>query len=208
MVPAPVIELNEANAALDEAPSQQTIIGERSLPRLGPVQTMNGFRLARNIHELGNARLHTIGQLVGRDARIDFRISHDLGALGIELTDGVERCATALCRDPVRILEVEHRRFLRAKLDALMHRGQKTAPPTGLPTVRIALARQQNDEAREIFVRASEAVGQPRSHAGAANDLMTGVHEDLRRGMVELGRVHRLHHRDVVDDLSEVRQEL
>ena len=44
-VPAAVIELHEAHAALDQPPRQQAVVGERRLARLGAVQLVDAGRL-------------------------------------------------------------------------------------------------------------------------------------------------------------------
>jgi hypothetical protein len=52
-VPAPVEELHEPHAALDEPPGEQAVVGERRPPRLGAVQLVDGERLWSSAIELG-----------------------------------------------------------------------------------------------------------------------------------------------------------
>src|SRR5205085_12230886 len=80
--------------------------------------------------------------------------------------------------------------------------------PTALAAVWVADAGQQHDEARQVAALAAEAVGQPRAHARTPNDLVAAVHEDLRRRVIELRRVHRANDGQLVSDRREVRQQL
>src|SRR5205085_12580200 len=45
-------------------------------------------------------------------------------------------------------------------------------------------------------------------HARTPNDLVAAVHEDLRRRVIELRRVHRANDGQLVSDRREVRQQL
>src|SRR4029077_8389886 len=57
-VPAAVIELHEAHAALDQAPGEQAVVGERRLARSGAVHLVNVGRLLGDVGQLGDAGLH------------------------------------------------------------------------------------------------------------------------------------------------------
>jgi hypothetical protein len=69
------------------------------------------------------------------------------------------------------------------------------------------LSRNQDHERREILVRGADAVGQPRSHAGPSDDLISGVHEDLGGRVIELRCMHRPHNRNLVGDGRKMRQQ-
>src|SRR3972149_6135636 len=126
----------------------------------------------------------------------------------VELAHEVERLSPSLRRDPIGIPEEQDGVALRAKLDSLVDGREESASPAGLASIGVVLARQQHHEPGEIARFASEAIGQPGAHAGAADDLLPGVHEDLRRSVVELRRVERPHDGDLLHDASEVGQEL
>ena len=68
-VPAPVEELHEPNALLDQAAGEQAVIGEARRAGLRPVLGKDACRLARDVHQLGHDRLHAEGQLILSDAR-------------------------------------------------------------------------------------------------------------------------------------------
>ena len=89
-----------------------------------------------------------------------------------------------------------------------MHRREKPAAPARLAAVGIVFAGEQHDEAGKVAVLATESVTEPRPQARSADDLVAGVHEDLRRRVVELRRPHRADDGDVVGDLGEIWEEL
>src|SRR6187401_2789613 len=88
-----------------------------------------------------------------------------------------------------------------------MDRGKKAAAPAALAAVRVVLPRNQDDEGGQILVVAAQAVAEPRADAGAPDDLVPGVHEDLRRRVIELRRLHRADDGDLVGVLPEIGQE-
>ena len=76
MIPAAMIELNEADAALGQPPREQAVGGKRAgLARLRPVHLEDRVGLLREIRQLGHRRLHPVRHLVLRDARLDLRIA-------------------------------------------------------------------------------------------------------------------------------------
>ena len=75
LVPGFVEQLHETHAALEQAPGQQAVVGERRLARLGAVHVENVLRLPRQVHQFRGAGLHAIGHLERVDARGDFRIA-------------------------------------------------------------------------------------------------------------------------------------
>ena len=83
VVPAAVVELHKAHAALHEPARQEAVVGEGALAGLHAVHPLDRLRLPRDVRQLGDARLHAEGHLVGRDAGVD------LGIAGIAAVDGV-----------------------------------------------------------------------------------------------------------------------
>ncbi len=80
---------------------------------------------------------------------------------------------------------------------------QQLLPPSGL----FSPESRTTNAGRSVLSRA-EAVAEPGSEARAPDHLVAGVHEDLRRRVVELRRVHRADDRDVVGELRRPRQQL
>ena len=153
----------------------------------------------------GTLDLHAVGHFVGGDARGDFRIAiRRLQIHLIETLDHVERIARRCSSvHSFGVGQEQHRVALRAELDALIDRGQKSAAPAGFAAVGLVFPGEQHHETRQIRALAAQPVSQPRAHAGTADDLEAGVHEDLGRRVVELRGVHRPHDRDVVGDFAE-----
>ena len=68
--------------------------------------------------------------------------------------------------------------------------------------------REQHDEARQILRLGAQAVEHPRAHARPARDDRAGVHERVRRIVIDLLGPHRADDADVVGDAADVREEL
>src|SRR5438094_497341 len=82
--------------------------------------------------------------------------------------------ASWLRRDALGIRKEEDRASLSPELHTLLDRGKKSVSAAGLAAVRIGVAGNEDDESGEILISAPEPVGEPRAHAGAAEDLMAG----------------------------------
>src|SRR5262245_25508505 len=109
MVPGGVVEVDEADAALDETASKQAVERELvELPlaaaaagldrRLVAVQAIGVerlFRLAGQRDQLGRGGLHAEGQLVGGDATVDLRVLD----LGVAEAVEVAQIGRASCRE-------------------------------------------------------------------------------------------------------------
>src|SRR5215472_8763849 len=89
-----------------------------------------------------------------------------------------------------------------------MNRGKEAATPAGCPAIGLILTGQQHHEARQIATLAANSIGEPRAQTGAAGNLMSGVHQDLSRCMVELRGSHRPHDGDLIGDFRKVRQQI
>src|SRR6185503_9684912 len=76
LIPTPMEERDEARAAFKEAAGKEAIIGERNFARLDAIKIFDVLWFLRNVHQLGNARLHAVGELILRDARESFGIAH------------------------------------------------------------------------------------------------------------------------------------
>ena len=127
------------------------------------------MRLARQVGQLGNRRLHAVAQLVLGDAGDDLGVA-GLGVVQVvERGDVVEHLPARRPRAAGRIGEIKHRLLAAAELHALVPRRQKAASPE--PVVERLVgppAREQDDERRQVLVFAPQAVGDPRPHARPA----------------------------------------
>ena len=96
MVPASLEDLDKAHVPLRQPPGQQAIRGDR--PRnvhVGTVHVENMLRLVRHVGQLGDRRLHAIGHLVLRDARVDLRIADRRRAVSGSVRQAHRACGGA-----------------------------------------------------------------------------------------------------------------
>src|SRR5579871_2570808 len=206
MVPAPMVELYKAYPALHQTPRQQAVIPERGLAWLRAVELVRRLRLFRDVHQFRDARLHPVGQFVGRDPGGDLRVADFREMILIQIAQGIERLSSDLRVHSVRVRDEQHRVAFRTKLHALVSRGQKAASPARFAAIRVAVSGEQDDEAGQVLILAAEPVGKPGAHARATDQLMAAVHKYLRRGVVELVGMHRADDADIVHDLRQIRQ--
>lgn len=211
VVPAAVIELDEADVALRQSPREEAVRGERPGPAgLLAVEFERLVGFTRDVGEVGDARLHAVGHLVLGDPRLDLGVSGLGEGGGVEVGEGVEHRPAAAAVDPGRVGEIEHRVLPAAEADALMPaRQEPRAPQPGeQPLARLALARRrvEDDEGGQVRVLAAEAVVDPRPRARPARQLAAGLHERDRRVVVDRLGVGRADHAEVVDDLPRVRE--
>ena len=209
LVPGLVEELHEADAALDEAAGEQAVVGERRLAGLGAVHR-RASPSARCEMSISSGALDCMRKAISNEL-IRVAISGSPTASRrhlVERAERVERVALQLGVDAGRVGEVEDRVALAAERDALVDGGQEAAAPVGGAAARSPSAGAEDDEAGQVLRLAAQAVGRPGAQARPAELLRAGVHEDLRRRVVERVGDHRLDDRDVVDDLGEVRQQL
>jgi len=90
----------------------------------------------------------------------------------------------------------------------LINSGQKAAAPARIAATGTFLAGAENDERRQIVRFASETIGDPRAHAGPPELHRTGVHQQLRRCMVEGVRDHGPHYGNIIRNLCLMNQQL
>ena len=124
VVPAAVIELHEAHAALDEPARERGSCWRRSASRARlPYMLVHRLRLLRDVGQLGDARLHAEGHLVGRDARVDLGIAGIAAVERVHLAQRVQRGSpVARALTPSGLVQEQDGIALRAELDALVDR--------------------------------------------------------------------------------------
>jgi hypothetical protein len=205
-----MIELDETHAALGEATRQQAVGRKRPVSRRAAVAFQGRGTLAAEVRQLRHAGLHAERQLVLCDARGDLGIVHEGVVLAVESVDGGDVGALLFARDATWIREVVHGVAAPLQLHALKTAWQKPTVPLahryrlrGAPRP----SRHHHDEAGEIFRLAAEPIVNPRAHARAAGDLRAGVHEHVRRIVVDRVCGHRAHEAKVVDHGAEMREQ-
>src|SRR5205814_851778 len=202
-----VVKLHKTHAALHQPPRQQTIPRKRWFARFDTVQIERDFGLAGEINQFRRAGLHAIRHFVRGNARVDLRIAGLNRAIEVQVADGVNRLPLARGADAGWVAQVQDRIAAAAQRHPLKARRQETAAPVHRAAARSARAALQYDEARQILRLAPDAVSDPRAHARPAELAGTGVHEQLRRRVIEQAGRCRMHERDVVHDARGVREQ-
>jgi len=162
---------------------------------------------AFDVHQFGHAGLHPVGHLVLTDPGGDFRIA-DIGQFHpVEFLHRVDHRTTKVRRHAFGIGQKQHRVALAAELHTLVDRGQKAATPTTVAGTE-NLAGDQHDEAGQVVVRAADAIVDPRTDAGSAEQVEAGERLELRRRVVELVGVQRVDQAEFVGDTLQVGQQV
>ncbi len=205
-VPPPVEQLDIPHPALRQPPRQQTVVGEGFLARFGAVELMDHRRFPGDVKGVAGVHLHAEGQFVLRQAGLGLRVPHFARRPFVQVVEGVERPAAESAGDAGRIGQEQDRIPLRPALDALVHRRQIARAPHRFAGIGILPAAGQYDEAGQVLVVRSQPVGRPRPGARSARILRAGVHQQLRRTVVELVGVHGLDEAHLVHHRRQQRQ--
>ena len=130
VVPALVVELDEADAAFGQAARQQAVGGEcAGGAAVGAVEVERGVGLLGEIGRVGDARLHAERHFVLGDPRLDLGIEFLFELPAVEGAELVEHRAAAGAADAVGVAEVEDRLGAGAELDALVLRVEEAGAP-------------------------------------------------------------------------------
>ena len=198
-------QLDEADAALDEAAGEEAVVRKGTLARLRAIHFADALRLQLDIGDLGRDILHTESHLKGSDAGVDLRITDGFEALVVEEIYGVDGAALGLAGDAFRVGEVEDGITGGVEGDAVVDGGQEPGRPVCVAARGALLAGLHYDEARQVGVFRTQPVGNPRAERGTSELLGAGGHENLRGGVVERVGVHRADQRDVIRVGADVR---
>ena len=90
LIPGLVENLDESDAAFDEASGQEHSTGEIGFAGLNTVEVENVFGFFGQVHQLGSRGLHSIRHLKGVDARGNFRIADEVEPFLVQFFDGIE----------------------------------------------------------------------------------------------------------------------
>ncbi len=207
VVPTAVVHTDESHAALEHTPGEEAVAGVGWLARLDTVHVEDMFGLALDVHQLGRAGLHAIGEFVIVDACLDLGVARFAELLpvqfldernGFALHDRVDAFGAGHVQNGIALITEEH---------TLVRGGHKSAAPI-LRATGATIARREYDEARKIIAFAAEAIGRPCAHGRSPEDRRSGVHENLCGRVIKLRRVHGPDDGHVISDLREVRHEL
>ena len=213
LVPAAMVELDEAHTPLGEPTGEDAVRGIRSgLLRLGAVALVDVGGFFGEISEVRHGGLHAEGHLVLIDPGLRFGIVV-IGELeAVQRGDIVEHGAAPLGGDAGRIGKEEHGVFAGAHAHALILRGQKAAAPHALvQRLRIrrsARSRNERDKGRQVRVVRAEAIRHPCAKRGPTADLMPGLQQRHRWIVIDRLGVQRADEADLIRELRGVRQQL
>ena len=202
MVPALVVELDEAHAALGQPAGEQAVGGEGAglaapRGRRGRGRSSGSSRIG----DLGHARLHAVGHLVLGDAGVD---------LGVAEVVVVDRVSSAK-RSSI------FRRLARSMPSGLSGRGpgpcrcgtarpdecwgESRCPRAGRRAAgRSGPCEIRTTNAGRFSLSAPEPVAEPGADARPAGELRAGLEEGDRRVVVDRLGVHRADEAEVVGD--------
>ena len=192
VVHAAAVDLDEADAALDESAGGEALEGHvLAVGLVEPVELADVLGLFVHVKSLGGGGLHAVGELEAVDAGGQFALGG--GAchlLAVEGGEKVELFALALVRLVGGALHVGDGLALRLEPRALIDAGQESRRPVaGISFGEPAVFRVGHDhEAREVFAFGAEPVCDPRADARMPHARRAGVHHEERgRVIVRLG---------------------
>ena len=107
-IPAPVEELDEADAAFGEASGEEAVIGEGFAAGLGAVEVVDFLGFGGEVEGVGGGELHAEGHFVLGDSGHGFRVACFCGGACIDGGEGVEAEAAELAVDALGVLEEEN----------------------------------------------------------------------------------------------------
>ena len=163
-----------------------------------------------SVGKVGDAGLHAEGELVLLDAGAGFGVADELVVLFVECAQAVEGVASDLGGDAGRVVDEQDGVAAAAEGDtgvlAREVAGGPEAGGDGLVLLVVRGAGDQDDEGGEVVVEGAQTVGDPGAEAGAAGDLVAGLHVGDGGLVVDGLGVHRADEAHVVDHFGRVGQ--
>src|SRR5215472_6287722 len=158
------VEFDEANTALDQAASKETVLSESpGLVFVQTVQFLSRLRFLRKIDYFRRGALHFVREFIRTDARIELGIV--LLIFAPELVESFQKAqfvSLLRIRHPIRWLQMEQRRIALPELHALKSRRQKSGAPLLGAADRISIV-EHDDERGQVAVGAAQSVIHPSS---------------------------------------------
>ena len=206
-IPALVIDRDKPHPPLHEAAGDQTGSGKARLLRLAAIERERFGRFLCQIHQLRCRGLQPVGHLIAGDPGGDLRISIGRQPAAVEPADQIDRVGRQLAIGTGRRSHVENRIAGVAEAGAGVIARQKSARPCSRSAADAA-GGVHHHKGGQIAALAPEAIRGPGADRGAARLGEAAVHENLRRGMVELIGAAALDDRDLIHHRRQLRQHL
>ena len=89
----------------------------------------------------------------------------------------------------------------------MVNRRQKPGAPKGFPPIRVRPPREEDNETGQILIYSTQSIGDPGTKARSPQILAASMNEQLGGSMIELIRLHRVDHADLVQMLLELREQ-
>ena len=186
-----IIDLDEANAALNQAPGHEALSSVALCLRLAVLQTVATSQLhglALHATHLKRRGLHAIRQFVAGDACIEFgQPLTRLAVHQVQIADQIQGHALASGKGGRR-REIHHRSSLVPQSCRLKRRWQETVRIIGRSTERPDI--KKNHVTGQILVHRPKTVGRPGTEAGLSRADVTGVQLIARRSVIVGIRLH------------------
>ena len=158
-------------------------------------------RFLFQVHYFGDRHLHAEGQFVLGNPRQGLRVAHVLVLIFVKVSDRIECLSTSLAAQSFGIGEIKDRiPSICPALYALVEGGKKTGTPKGFSCARGFPSGSKDHEAGQVFIRASQTVGDPGTHGWITEKGISGLKKKLGGRMIELFGVHGSDDADVIDD--------
>ena len=159
MVPARMVELNEAYTSFGKSSCQEAVLGKGTwVFGRGAIKAEGRSIFGRQIHQFGCSCLHPIGHLITFDPSGYFIQTSLIKLLLIEIFNQIQCVSLGLLVDSRRVRNVKDRVTTGAKWDALMFTGQEARAPHGSTPGKVATTFQHN-KTRQIDGFTANAVG-------------------------------------------------
>ncbi len=212
VVPVVVVDLHEADAAFDEAAGHEGTIGEGAgFFGVFAVEFEDVFGFLGEVSEFGHAGLHAERHFVLLDASVGLGVGDFLVGDFVEGVDAIEGFAADGGGDARGIVDVEDGVASGTEGDAGVFAGEVAGGPEaggdGLFLGAVGGGGDEDDEGREVLIHGAEAVGGPGAEAGAAGDLVAGLHGSNGGLVVDGFGMEGAHPTDIVCGLAEVGEE-
>ena len=200
------VDLHHADAAFDESQRHQTAATEVG----NIVAAADVFGLLANVEKAGGFGLQAEGRLHGLDRAFKLGLAADaFHVTPVKLADEAELLAL-LVNGEMRIAQMADELFRLDGFVVNMHALEAGGHVAGAPERRTENGETgaEDDEAGEVSVVRAEAIREPGSHGWAARKLVAAVHQLQRRAVVAVIRMHGADEAEVVDSLSDLRENL